>query len=102
MKEIGTGAFHSCKNLKQVTFAEGSRLEELGRGCFYRSGIEEVTLPGTVKEVGDGAFDNCSQLRIVWVEEGCALNVRKHSGNDLVIFPAKTMVGDKLLKDLRR
>ena len=55
-----------------------------------------------MKEVGDGAFDNCDHLRVVWVEEGCALDVRKYVGQDVAIFPARTMVGDILLRDLRK
>ena len=29
-KEIGADAFYNCKNLKSVTFADGSKLEKIG------------------------------------------------------------------------
>ena len=77
-------------------------MEMIENGCFYGSGIEEITLPGTVKEVGDGAFNDCNHLRVVWVEEGSTLNIRKCVDDNVVIFPAGTMVGDKPLRDLRR
>ena len=52
-------AFLSCKRLKRVTFAEGSRLEKIGAECFYCSDIEEITLPGTLREIGEDAFYDC-------------------------------------------
>ena len=34
VRELGIDAFHGCEKLKSVTFAEGSRLETIRRGCF--------------------------------------------------------------------
>ena len=68
-----------------MTFKEESRLEAIWEGCFCGSGIEEITLPGTVKEVGEGAFNDCNQLRVVWVEEGCAVDVRRYVGDGVEV-----------------
>ena len=34
VREIEAEAFRDCSNLTPVTFAEGSRLEKIGAGCF--------------------------------------------------------------------
>ena len=68
-----------------MTFKEESRLEAIWEGCFCGSGIEEITLPDTVKEVGEGAFDNCSYLKVVWVEEGCVADVRRYVGDGVEV-----------------
>ena len=102
VREIGADAFCNSKSLRQITFAEGSRLEKIGRSCFSGSGIEEITLPGTVKEVGDDAFKNCSHLRVVWEENGCRWNSWRRVDDNVPIFSAGMKVGDKLLRDLRR
>lgn len=62
VKEIGTETFYNCKNLKRVIFTEGSLLEIIGAGCFRSSGVEELTLSGTLREIGDSAFSECDDL----------------------------------------
>lgn len=62
---IGNEAFRDCKNLRRVTFAEGSQLKKIGFNCFSGSGLEEFVLPLSVREVGAGAFKNCRQLKSV-------------------------------------
>ena len=56
VKEIGMCAFRSCKNLKRVEFAEGSRLAKIGSGCFCNTGIETITISRDVEEIQDSAF----------------------------------------------
>ena len=46
-------------------------------------------------------FDNCPDLKIVWVEEGLTLDVKRYVADDVVVLPAKMVVGDQLLRDLR-
>ena len=57
-------------------------MEYIGKYCFYFSGIEEITLPSTLKEISKGAFDCCG-LRTVLVEEGCTFDVRKYMGDNV-------------------
>ena len=52
-------------------FEEGSKLEEIGLCCFQDSGLEEITLPKSLKEVDDSVFCNCKCLRIIYVEDKC-------------------------------
>ena len=99
---IGMEAFRGCEKLKRVTFAEGSRLEKIGAGCFKYSDIEEITFPGTLREIGEDALYNCRRLRVVWVEDGCVPDVRNYVKDDVVVLSTNAMVGDKLLRDLRQ
>ena len=60
LKEIGGEAFCGCKKLKRVVLNEG--LEALSDyynhsyhssfGVFHNSGIEEITLPSTLRQIG--------------------------------------------------
>lgn len=59
-------------------------------------------LSSTLKEIGEDAFEYCWSLKIIWVEDGCAPDIRKCAGQDVAIFPTRTMASDKLLRDLRR
>ena len=59
VKEIGTDAFRYCKQLKCVSFAEGSRLEKLGASCFSKSGLEKIAIPKGVKELQKSIFSDC-------------------------------------------
>ena len=51
VKYIDANAFCYCQNLEHVVFADGSRLEIIKAGCFYSSGIEEITLPSALKKI---------------------------------------------------
>ena len=79
LRSVGSGAFAACAKLCSAELNEG--LEELGDngdelsdeyGTFQESGIEEVTLPKTLREVGPYAFADCEDLSTISVEEGCA------------------------------
>ena len=65
VREIGTDAFCGCEKLKRVTFAENSRLEKLGVGCFAYSAIETITVPRGVKELQRNVLTNCERLKEV-------------------------------------
>ena len=71
LKVLGDDTFYGCRELGSVTFAEGSRLEEIGRRCFAESGIASVVLPKTLRRIRDSAFCDCRSLRTVYVEDGC-------------------------------
>ena len=63
VREIGADAFGNCRDLKSVTFAEGSQLEKIGGGCFHNATINELAFPGTLREAGKDAFRGCFCLR---------------------------------------
>ena len=49
--KIDKCAFENCKNLKEVVFEGGSKLEKIGFSCFKNSGIEAITLPKSLREI---------------------------------------------------
>lgn len=53
---IEQSAFQRCRNLKTVTFQEGSVLEKIGAHCFEGTAIEKLALPTLPKEIGENAF----------------------------------------------
>ena len=69
--KIDKCAFENCKNLKEVVFEGGSKLEKIGFGCFKDSELEEITLPKTLQDVGWCVFEYCKDLRTIYVEDGC-------------------------------
>ena len=60
LKTLEKDAFRSCHFLASATLNEG--LEEVGEGCFRMAGLEEVTLPKSVKTIGRRAFCGCEKL----------------------------------------
>lgn len=72
---IGQSAFSSCRSLKNIVFADGSRVSEIGADAFYRCvSLASVKLPASVTSVGSGAFEDCTALHeIVFAENGTDL-----------------------------
>ena len=65
LKEIGSTAFGSNKNLKTVTVANNSQLESIGTYAFSgNSNLESFTFEGStaLKTIGQGAFTNDTKL----------------------------------------
>ena len=54
LRKIDKSAFQNCKDLVNVTFADG--LKEIGDGAFKYTGITEVIIPQSVTKIGKGAF----------------------------------------------
>ena len=75
--------FYECENLKSVEISRG--VEYIGKECLKGSGVEEITLPSTLKEIEEDAFYNCENLKTVWIEEGCTLNVKKYVGDNVEV-----------------
>lgn len=69
-------AFYDCQDLRSVEVQEG--VERIDKYCFSYSGVEEISLPGSLKELDQDAFAYCDHLRIVKVDPGCALDIRKY------------------------
>ena len=67
MKEIDIETFYGCKYLKRIEIPEG--VEHIGDGCFSHSGVEEVTLPSTLRDINQSVFDDCDTLRVIWVKD---------------------------------
>jgi len=66
---IGESAFFNCTNLKTLTFASGSQLQTLGKGCFAQCGFEELSLPDNITSIGHEAFRECKGLKAVHISK---------------------------------
>ena len=60
LRSIEYNAFRNCKNLKALQL--GENIVMLGRGCFYGSGLMEVTLSRGITEIPNQAFCKCASL----------------------------------------
>ena len=45
--------------------------DDCSRGVFENSGLEEITLPSTLKKIDRHMFLGCSSLRTIYVKSGC-------------------------------
>ena len=62
IKSIGENTFSDCRNLKTLTFAEGSQCTQIGKNAFFRCAMENVVLPEGMTTLGVGAFNGCNNL----------------------------------------
>ncbi len=65
---IGKYAFFGCSALKDIIWSES--LECIGCYAFSSSGLQTVTIPGSVTTISDSAFFNCKNLASVAIGEG--------------------------------
>lgn len=59
VKEIGESCFAGT-GIRQVELNEG--LERIGAFAFYKSAVEEIKFPSSLKVLGEHAFEDCSRL----------------------------------------
>ena len=64
----------------------------------------EAVLPAALEKVGTCILIRCPEIKVIWFENCSLINADTNSDScNVAILPARsTMVGDKLLKDLRR
>ena len=56
-KWISYGAFHGCKKLQKVVFADGSKLKELGGYSFFLcESLKTISLPASLGRIGMFCF----------------------------------------------
>ena len=67
------GSFYLCSRLRRVVFEEDSQLEEILPNCFAWSGLEEITIPRSVRVLGHAAFQKCDNLKRVSFQAGSRL-----------------------------
>ena len=62
-------------------------LETIGKHCFFESGLEEVTIPGSVRSIEQEAFLDSHLKRVCFLgaTEGTNTDVRLPAGRQLVI-----------------
>ena len=61
LRKIGEEAFCGCTSLRGISLPEG--LELVGKKCFCMCGLEEIAIPNSVTALEAGAFCCCSDLR---------------------------------------
>ena len=59
-------AFANCLNLETVAFAEGSRLETIGKSAFLGNFITGIVIPASVTSIKTNAFLSCGLLDTVY------------------------------------
>ena len=62
ISSIGQKAFQNMKALKTIEFGD---VTEIGAGAFYNTGIENITIPKSVKTIKKNAFTQNLQLKTV-------------------------------------
>ncbi len=71
LQSIGNLAFGGCGGLKDARLP--SSLQTLGGGVFGLSGLERITISGSVASVSKQAFAACPNLKEVTIEEGAKI-----------------------------
>ena len=61
-------AFAFCTSLTNVEL--GDSLTYLGKETFFGSGIEKITIPGSLNNINKFAFSNCDSLKEVIIKDG--------------------------------
>ena len=67
LTRLDPDVFRDCRSLKNALLGDG--LEEIGSGCFSRSGLEEIAVPSSVRSIGRDAFRSCASLRQITFSE---------------------------------
>lgn len=69
--KLGTGAFSYCTRLSEVSFAEGSAIDEIPWGIFgYCESLQKINIPDTVKTLDGLAFYGCIYLKNIDLPAG--------------------------------
>ena len=61
VRKLQAGVCANSTELKSMVLPDG--LEVIDDACFYRSGLESVTIPASVRSMAHYAFMNCDELR---------------------------------------
>ena len=73
-----------------MTFVPESKLEKIGCACFQESGVQHISIPGTVRTVENDTFRNCLALKQVMLNEGIEVlqSAFAGSGLEMISFPS--------------
>lgn len=106
VKEIKDFAFQNNENIKSVSFEKTSQLEIIGNDAFSScDGLENVTIPASVKWIYANTFYSCSALTNVIFEENSSLKSVGPSAfklctrlSSIAIPNGATTIGDNAFK----
>ena len=73
VKKISGHVFNGCKQLENVEFAEGSKLETIYWNVFESTSLKKITIPASVTTIESKAFRRCEQLKSVTFAPGSQL-----------------------------
>lgn len=66
---IGIEAFMACERLQTITFAKGSKLENIGAQVFMHcQSLQKIVIPASVIEMGVNVFYSCTNLTDIYCE----------------------------------
>ena len=105
VKEIRGHVFNGCKQLENVEFAEGSKLETIYWNVFESTSLKKITIPASVTTIEFNAFRWCEQLKSVTFAPGSKLEtIGKMAFEDTAIseisIPASVKtIGNYVFKD---
>ena len=72
LTDIPSLMFYGCTALKEFALPEG--ISTIGDGAFYKSGLEAIEIPDSVRAIGCkdgyGAFTGCQNLKTVTIGNG--------------------------------
>lgn len=63
---LETDLFMDCK-VKNVSFAENSKLKTIGLGTFARTNITSIVIPSSVERIGITCFEECKNLTSIYI-----------------------------------
>ena len=69
VRELPEDAFRGCAKLKNVDDML-CKIDVLGDGAFFNSGLTELTLPASIEKIAINAFGKCKNLKTLVVKEG--------------------------------
>lgn len=69
VRELPEDAFRGCTKLKNVDDVL-CKIDVLGDGAFFNSGLTELTLPASIEKIAINAFGKCKNLKTLVVKEG--------------------------------
>ena len=105
VKVIYGHVFNGCKQLENVEFAEGSKLETIYWNVFESTSLKKITIPASVTTIEFNAFRWCEQLKSVTFAPGSKLEtIGKMAFEDTAIseisIPASVKtIGNYVFKD---
>ncbi len=104
--EMQYGVFCGTSNLKTVKFASGSKLDYIGTACFSMSGIENITIPGSVKNIDEFCFWECDNLKSISIPSsvtniGNSAFAFSDSLSNVVIGDGVTVLNSRIFSECR-
>lgn len=90
VKKIGAWAFKNCRFLNKVTLPDS--IVFIGRGAFYNSGLESITISQNVAIIEEGAFAACLKLTSLVVDEKNKIYDSREQCNAIIHTKSNRMI----------